>query len=64
MINTSNKTLEYPLKTYKNMQESKTRDGTKLDTKIIKKQSKRRVPFALDCPKGHWTITSEVNSNH
>jgi hypothetical protein len=37
MINTSKKTLEDSLKTYKNMQESKTRNGTESVEKITKK---------------------------
>jgi hypothetical protein len=38
MINTSNKTLDNPLKIYKNMKESKTQGITKIGQNITKKQ--------------------------
>ena len=43
------------MKTYKNMQESKTQDGTKPDAKITKKQGERGFSRALD-PEGHRTL--------
>ena len=48
MINTSSKTLEDLLKTYKDQAKSKTQDETKLDARIAKKPSQRRVVGASD----------------
>ena len=42
MINTSSKTLEAMLKTYKTCKSPRDKDGTKHDAKIAKKQVERR----------------------
>ena len=55
MINSSRKTLEAELKTYK-IKQSPSMDGTKLDARVAKKQSQTKSCRASDrAAQGHQT---------